>query len=140
MQKVIGKVKTKDAGPWDVELYLPDSIDELVEVYGKDGALYLANAGLKVKQQNIARDILAKDPTQFDEASKAAREYRPGGPGKQSNMQKAFELIQDKAADINGNDELKAKIRNFIKEKNFKGIIEALGEEPAIEGNEEIED
>jgi hypothetical protein len=136
MEKVIGEVKTKTAGPWTLEMYLPDSVAEFIEVYGDEGTLYLARAGLKVKQQNIGRDVLANGGTP-EEANQKARDYRPGGPGKVSNMTKAFDLIQDKALELAGNPTLAKEVRDLLQNKKFKEVIEKLGEKAEPENIEE---
>lgn len=122
MQEILDKVKTKEGGPWEYKIGLPETVSEAVEVYGEEGALYLLNAGLKVKMQNVARETLANGGT-VEEAEKKAREYRPGGGMRQSLRTRAFDLITMNVQKMNEDATLRNKIREFVGKNDFKSII-----------------
>lgn len=119
-------VRTADGQEWTFTCLLPESVEEAVEVYGEAGALYLLNAGLKVKEQNIAREILRNGGTS-EEANAAVAAYRPGGGTRVSLKRQASQLIVDNAETLRDNPDLREQVQNAFIDGDFKTVVELLG-------------
>ncbi|HBR21587.1 MAG TPA: hypothetical protein DD713_03320 [Nitrospiraceae bacterium] len=138
MKIIENEVRTKDAGPWIASLYLVESPEEAVEVYGKEGTTMLINSSLAVKQQNIERDIFSGAAADADmvavrkEAEQKAKDYRPGSTAKTSNKMKAYELLKQNMDRINSDKDLDEKVSGFLLKNDFKGIIAILSGEADI--------
>jgi hypothetical protein len=147
MKVVEKEVKTKDAGPWIASLFLVDSLEEAVEIYGKDRTVMLINSALAVKQQNIERDEFSSAAEGADmvkvraDAEEKAKAYRPGATAKTSNKLKAYELLKLNIGKINADKDLDEKVTDFLVKNDFKGNIALLSGEAEIidEGGIEAE-
>ncbi len=117
-------VKTAAGTEWTYSLDLPESIEEAVELFGKDNTLALLNAGLKVKKQAIAREMFKAEKTR-EEVEEAVRGYRPGS-SKKSMTEYALELITAKADYLNINPQVKSQVIKAATKKDYKSVIEIL--------------
>lgn len=127
MRKENAKVRTKAGETWEYTGCLPESVQEAVEKYGEDGALFLIQTAMVVKQQGIARDGFRKGMTRED-VDAAVEIYKPGGKrGKSGGLKKqVFDKIIDNRGLISADAETKEAIREGIKKGDWKGVLEIL--------------
>lgn len=119
-------VRTAGGDEWPFNTVLPESIEEAVEVYGEDGAIYLLNSGLKVKEQNVARELF-RNGKDTDEVNEAVAAYRPGSGGRTSIKKQALELIVKNTETLRENPDLMTQIQEAFLGSKFKDVIELLG-------------
>ena len=125
MENLDSLVHSKDGGEWPVTLVMPETLEEASEVYGESGALILLRAGLKVKQQNIARTAF-RQGKERDEVDKLVANYRPGQSNRKSKQAVAAELIAEKAPLIAGDADLQEKLTEAMVKSNWQGVIDLL--------------
>ncbi len=126
MKVTLEKVKFADSDTdYEFEMGLPESLEEAVEVYGEENALWLLNSGLKVKLQNAAREVFRQGKGK-DEAEEAARTYRPGNTARKGAKALALELLTEKAVEIREDPDLKEKVFNAFSASKFKEVVELL--------------
>jgi hypothetical protein len=121
-------VKTQDGGEFTFEMPLPETIEEAVENFGNDNAIWLLNSGLKVRLQSIAREKFRQGLSR-EEAEEAIKNYQPGASSKKGVRQRAMELITDKAFDIQNDPDLKEKVREAFVASDYKEVISLLSAE-----------
>ena len=73
-------VKDKQENEWEVPMLIWDDFQKMVEYYGAEGILRIADGtSLRVVFQGAARRIMqAKEPGTVDDIAKAQVEYKPG--------------------------------------------------------------
>lgn len=125
IEKTDAQVKTQDGGNWNFTLILPETLAEAEEIYGSDGTLSVFNAGLTVKQQNLARDMF-KNGKSREEVDAAVRDYRPGVGGRSSAKADALRLIMEKADILRENGDLLTQVQEAFVGGKFKDVVEAL--------------
>jgi hypothetical protein len=118
-------VKSSKGDQWEFSMSLPTTLEEAIELYTKEGALFLLNSGLKVKKQGIARDGFRQGKSR-EEVEQLVEDYRPGGGSSRSKKDRALDLIMDKANDLSLNPELKREVQGLFKKNDFQAIIDKL--------------
>ena len=118
-------VRTATGDEWTFTLSLPETLTEAEEVYGSDGALYLLNSGLTVKEQNVAREMFRNGKTR-DEVDQAVASYRPGGGARTSAKATALKLIMSNADMLKENPDLMSEVQDAFVAGRFKDVVELL--------------
>jgi len=119
-------VRTAEGDEWQYTCLLPESISEATEIYGEDGALYLHNSGLKVKEQNVARELY-RNGKSAEEVNAAVAAYRPGQGTRVSAKKQALELIVSHSDMLRDNVDLLDKVQTAFVNGKFKDVVELLG-------------
>ena len=126
MKVAMEKVRFKDSDiDYEFAMGLPETLEEAVEVYGEENALWLLNSGLKVKLQNAAREAFRQGKGK-EEAEEAARAYRPGNTARQGSKARALELLTERAGDIKEDPDLKEQVFAAFSASKFKEVVELL--------------
>ena len=123
------EVKMQDADgklsePQVYNAEVPTDWAEACETFGEQGAMDIFLAGLKVKQDNVARNAFRSGKT-TEEVEAIVAGWRPGG-ARTSKKTIATQLLMEKALDITGNAELKTKIQTAFIKNDFDTIIALL--------------
>ena len=126
MQTTEEVVKTKDGGKWEVNMNLPETVDEALDIYGQDGVLTLFNAGLKVKLQNVARNAF-KAGKDRAEVEQMMAQYRPGQSSRKTKKQLAAELIVEHALRVAEDPALKEQVIKAFQSQDWQTVIDLLG-------------
>lgn len=124
MKKFEATVRTSEGNEWQYTACLPETIAEAVDVFGEEGALYLLNAGLTVKQQGVARELYKRDKSRQD-VDQAVASYRPGHK-KASLKEEALEAIMLNSHRISNDANLAAKVKSAFTSGNFKQVLDLL--------------
>lgn len=124
MRKFEATVRTAEGQEWTYTACLPESIQEAVDIYGEEGALFLLTSGLTVKQQGVARELYKKDKTR-EEVDQAVAAYRPGQK-KSSLKEEALEAIMLNSGRIQSDPDLAAKVKQAFTSGNFRQVLELL--------------
>lgn len=103
---------------------VPTNWAEACENFGETGAFDIFLAGLKVKQDNVARNAFRGGKT-IEEVEQLVAAWRPGGQ-RTSKKTIATQMLMEKALDITTNAELKTKIQTAFIKNDFDTIIELL--------------
>lgn len=114
---VLGEPKSYDAEQ-------PENWAEACDMLGETGAFSVFLAGLKVKQDNVARNAFRSGKSQ-EEVEQIVSAWRPGGQ-RTSKKAIAVQLMTDKAMDIASNADLRTKVMGAFMKNDFDGIIEML--------------
>ena len=125
MENLDSLVHSKDGGEWAVTLVMPETLDEAREVYGEGGALVLLRAGLKVKQQNIARTSF-RQGKERDEVDQLVVNYRPGQSSRKTKLSVASELIAEKASIIAEDADLQEHLTEAMSHSDWQKVIDLL--------------
>lgn len=121
------KMQDADGKLGEPQIYnadVPVDWAEACEVYGETGAMDIFLAGLKVKQDNVARNGFRAGKT-VEEVEALVAGWRPGGM-RTSKKTIATQLLMEKAMDITGNADLKGKIQTAFIKNDFDTIIALL--------------
>jgi len=128
MKTQVEKVSTKDDGPYDFEMPLPESLEEAQDVYGEENSLWLLNSGLKVKLQNVAREAFRQSKNR-GQVEEAVQGYRPGSGSRKSSRDEALELLMDKAPNLQSDPDWRTRAKQAFSNGNFKKAVEILKED-----------
>lgn len=110
---------------------LPETWEEAVEKYTFDGAWNIFIAGLKVKLQNIAREGFRKKKS-VEDVEKDLADYKGPATTKETLVERAFDLLTEKADLLRVDPETTEKVRGLMKSNKFREaveLMEVLGEE-----------
>lgn len=123
------EVKMQDADgklgePQTYNADVPENWAEACETFGETGAMDIFIAGLKVKQDNVARNGFRSGKT-VEEVEALVGGWRPGGM-RTSKKTIATQLLMEKALEITSDAELKGKIQTAFIKNDFDTIIALL--------------
>ena len=125
MRTETGIVRTKEGNEWEFTLVLPSKVEEAVEVYGDAGVLYLIHSALRVKEQNIAREMFRQGKDR-DAVDGAVAAYRPGSATRTSVKAQALQLLMDNRDTLLENPDLMEEVQKAFIAGKFKEVVEAL--------------
>lgn len=126
------RMKDADGNVGEAQSYeadCPENWAEACEIYGEQGAFDIFTAGVKVKQDNVARNAFKAGKTE-EEAAALAGAWRPGGM-RTSKKSIATQLMFSKAVEIGADEELRNTITAAFLKNDFDLIIETLSAEEA---------
>ena len=121
------KMTTEEGGlseGFAYEVDTPESWAEAVDTYGEAGAFGIFLSGLKVKQDNVARNAFKANKTR-EEVEATVSAWRPGGQ-RTSKKTIATQLLLDHAATIATDPKLKSVITKAFASNDYDTIIEEL--------------
>lgn len=125
MKVSVETVKKQDGNEWQFNMPLTESLDEMREVYGEDGAFKIASSQEKISKQNLAREKFHGGATR-EEVEEAVEKWKPGGGSKKSLRAQATDLVMSKSYLLQNEPELYAKVQEDFVAGKFKAVIEAL--------------
>ena len=108
----------------EYEVDTPESWAEAVDMYGDSGAFGIFLSGLKVKQDNVARNAFKSGKTK-EQVEQIVGAWKPGGM-RTSKKASATQLMLDKAHLIIEDPKLKAIITKAFASNDYDAITEAL--------------
>ena len=121
------KMTTEEGGlseGFAYEVDTPEGWAEAVDTYGESGAFGIFLSGLKVKQDNVARNAFKAGKTR-EEVEATVSAWRPGGQ-RTSKKTIATQLLLDHAATIANDPKLKSVITKAFASNDYDTIIEEL--------------
>lgn len=124
------KVKTiENKEGWSFTAILPESIEEAIEVYGKELTFDVFSAGLDVKVQGIARNMFKAEKTK-EEVETAIRDYKPGSAMRRSSKEEALDILTSpEFIDLcNENAEAKTELRALFGQNKLREMIDRFKE------------
>ncbi len=110
--------------PFTYNAGTPENWAEAVEMLGESNAFSIFLAGLKVKQDNVARNAFRAGKSQ-EEVEAIVDAWRPGGQ-RASKKAQATQLMLNHAATINSNPDLRSKVQKAFIANDYDTIIELL--------------
>jgi len=108
------------------ETEVPESYAEATEMLGEAGAFSIFLAGLKVKQDNVARNAFRSGKSQ-EEVEQIVASWRPGGQ-RTSKKAIATKLMIERALDIQGDPDLNAKVVKAFISNDWDAVTALLQE------------
>lgn len=124
------KVKTTDNKEgWAFGAVLPESIEEAIEIYGKELTFEVFSAGLDVKVQGIARNMFKAGKTRED-VEAAVRDYKPGSAMRRSSKEEALDILTSPEFIelCNENAEAKTELRALFGQGKLREMISRFNE------------
>jgi len=110
--------------PQNYEADVPENWAEACEMLGEGGAFDILVAGLKVKQDNVARNAFRAGKT-TEEVEQTVSAWRPGGQ-RTSKKAIAVQLLSDKAMEISNDAEKRTQVMAAFMKNDFDAIIALL--------------
>jgi hypothetical protein len=129
-------VKKQDGSEWTYNMPVPESLDEMIEVYSEAEVYAFCLSTIRVRLQSLARSKFDSGQTR-EEVEQALAEYRPGTSVRKSLKGRASELVFAKAAEISNDDELRPKVQQAFFKGDWKEVIRLLAPDELPEEEEE---
>jgi len=126
------RMKDADGNVGEAQSYeadCPENWAEACEIYGEQGAFDILSAGLKVKQDNVARNAFKAGKNE-EEAAMAAMAWRPGGV-RTSKKNIATQLMLSNAVAIQADENLKRDVTAAFLKNDWDELTTLLTPEEA---------
>jgi len=126
------RMKDADGNVGEAQTYEAEVCEnwaEACETFGEQGAFDIWTAGVKVKQDNVARNAFKAGKNE-DEVAEAAMAWRPGGV-RTSKKNIATQMMLSNAVAIQADEELKKNVTAAFLKNDFDELISLLKGEDA---------